>query len=158
VTTIARDGVTVDLPTGWEGRLYRRSDTQPPPGLRALPGEYLPLVLHAANFALPADAGDYGGGAVETMGRNDILVVLVEFEPGSAGRGIFTETRLPVLVPDEFDPNALQRTLPGQSGTQHFLHTAGRAFCLYVVLGSHALRGVLVREANRLVGGITIAP
>jgi hypothetical protein len=157
MTAIERDGVRVDLPAGWEGKLYRRSDTPAPPGLQAAAGEVEPLILHAANFALPGGGGDFGGGIVETMGRGAVLVVLFEYDPASAGRGLFAAAGLPPsLTADEFDPNALQRTLPGQSGTQRFFHTAERAFCLYVVLGSHALRGLLVKEANRLLRGITI--
>ena len=36
------------------------------------------VVLHAASFALPAERGDYGSGAVEVMGGSDVLVCLLE--------------------------------------------------------------------------------
>src|SRR5262245_46423562 len=115
MTAIQRDGVRVDLPAGWEGKLYRRSDTPAPPGLQAVAGEVEPLILHAANFALPADAGDFGSGIVETMGRGDVLVVLLEYEASAAGRGLFATGGLPFsLTAEEFNPNALQRTLAGQ--------------------------------------------
>ena len=44
------------------------------------------------------------------------------------------------LSPDDFSPGVLQRAIRGQAGVQRFFHEPGRAFCLYVVLGSFARR------------------
>jgi hypothetical protein len=52
------------------------------------------------------------------------------------------------VTPADFSPAQLQRTIPGQSGTQYFFSEGGRAFCLYVVLGSHARRAHLVRKVR----------
>jgi hypothetical protein len=52
----------------------------------------------------------------------------------------------------------LQRITPGQSGAQYFYNEAGRAFCLYVVLGSHDRRSQLVGEARRLLSGLGVRP
>ena len=60
------------------------------------------------------------------------------------------------LVADDFSPEALQRRLSGQAGAQRFFRIGERAFGLYVVLGSHRQAGLLVREVNRSLEGITI--
>jgi hypothetical protein len=43
-------------------------------------------------------------------------------------------------------------------GSQRFFATRGRAFCLYVVLGSWLQRASLVPRANELLSTIQIAP
>jgi hypothetical protein len=40
---------------------------------------------------------------------------------------------------------------------QYFFNDSGRAFCLYIVLGSHARRRRLVAAANQLVKSVAIA-
>ena len=50
----------------------------------------------------------------------------------------------------------MQRTLSGQSGRQIFFNESGRAFCLYVVLGSHRQREVLVPLANDVLASLAI--
>jgi hypothetical protein len=50
----------------------------------------------------------------------------------------------------------MQRALPGMAGAQHFFQEAGRAFCLYVVVGSWRTRAPLVRTADRVASSIRI--
>jgi hypothetical protein len=124
-------GVEVDVPQGWDGEIYRRADVPDhAAGAVALP------VVHLANFPLPGDQGDYGSGAVERMGPGNILVVLAEFEPEAVDTALFSATGIPTVRAEDFGPDRLQRTIPGQSGVQYFFNHQGRAFCLYVVLGS----------------------
>ena len=68
--------------------------------------------LHAANFALPTNLGDYGAGAVERMLDGDVLVVLLEFDPGSAGTALFSNEGLPALRPESFTPGPCPRPCP----------------------------------------------
>jgi hypothetical protein len=155
--TIAAHGLTAELPSGWDGEIYKR----PPEGFfpSLMPGGagVVHPVLHMANFALPPGRGDFGGGAVEQMGGGAIFISLFEHERSAASSALFAGGRLPWPVrPDEFDPNRMQRPLAGQSGGQWFFSVNGRAFCLYVVLGSHGRRSVLVREVNRLLTTIVI--
>jgi hypothetical protein len=148
MASIAMDGISVAVPPGWDARIYRRSVTA---------GEPTHPVLHGANFALPEVRGDYGSGAVETMSAADVLVALLEFAPGDAGSALFAHRGLPEsLDPAAFSTSSLQRALPGQAGMQLFLNQAGRAFCLYVVLGSSAALARLVAEAATVVGAITV--
>jgi hypothetical protein len=141
-------GLQVELPAAWDGRLYRRT---------AEAGEQTYPVLHAASFPLPAERGDYGSGAVDAMGRDDVFVALREFDRGSARTSLFAQRGVPTLHPGDFAPQALQRAIPGQSGCQRFFTANERPFCLYVVLGSHARRVPLTRKANDLVHQLAIA-
>ena len=50
----------------------------------------------------------------------------------------------------------LQRTLRGQAGVQRFFHEAGRAFCLYVVLGSFARRQEMVGAVNEVLASLAV--
>lgn len=146
MTRIQGHGLTLDLPPGWEARIYRR---QPEPGATTHP------IAHAATFALPEERGDFGSGAVDLMGPDDILVMLIEFPPDSVGTAAFPRRLAPLaLSAKEFDPAALQRILPGQSGLQRFFTLKQRAFCLYVVLGSHARRDSLVPRAQEMLKGL----
>lgn len=139
----------VDLPDGWEARAFsRREDGD---------GERTYSVLHVANFPLPAQVADYGGGAVERMGPTHVFLTLIEFGPESAGTALFRATQVPVLERGAFDPNLLHRGLPGQSATQHFFTIAGRPYCLYVVLGDHLFRFRAVPAVNAVLRGLRFA-
>jgi hypothetical protein len=116
-------------------------------------------VLHASTVPLPAlrERGDYGSGIVERLRRDDVFVGLLEFDPASAGRGLFEREGVPRLVPDAFGPRRLQRLIAGQAGAQRFFSRRGRAFCLYAVVGSFGRRALLVPRAAALVSGLEIA-
>jgi hypothetical protein len=161
-----RSGIAVTLPPGWEVALHRRE--QAPARVRgqalsdqllagAAPGATTHPVLHAGSFALPPDRGDYGSGAVDVMTATDVLVVLVEFHPDAASTALFATPGPPrALTSDAFGAQSLQRVIDGQSGCQRFFSAQGRAFCLYVVLGSHARRHLLVPVVNALLESLEI--
>ena len=159
MTPLSSDGVSVGLPSGWEGEIFNRA---PETGDRGLSTNHNPFgevarnVVHLANFALPAERGDFGSGAVEIMNSGALLVILFEHGPESVDMPLFARNGIPQLSPDEFDPMQMQRTLSGQSGRQIFFNEAGRAFCLYVVLGSHRQRQVLVPLVNEVLSTIKI--
>ena len=147
---LQRQGLSTDLPRGWDGRIYQRADQA---------GGTTQQILHAGNFALPVERGDYGSGAVEVMRGGDVFVALLEFDAEAAGTALFAREGFPSSVStSSFSPNRLQRALPGQGGCQFFFTSAGRAYCLYVVLGSYANRERLVAEVNRLLATITVTP
>jgi hypothetical protein len=141
-------GLRAELPHRWEGRLYLRPsderDDVPHP------------VLHLANFGLPPDRGDFGTGAVELMGVPHVFMSLFEYEPAEAGRPLFAARGLPRPKAHEFAPNALQRRLRGQAGWQRFFTESGRAFCLYVVLGSHQHARERLPEIHTALDGLRI--
>ncbi len=177
MTDLAAYGIGVELPRGWDGRIYRRS-VGPPVGQESrapasasgvessaetsiqavgLEGTANP-VAHLANFALPEGRGDYGSGAVERMRPSDVLVCILEFDPEAAATALFSRRGVPRFRVGDFSPSTMQRTIVGMSGAQAFFSEGGRAFCAYVVIGSHGARASLVPEVNRLLAGLTIEP
>jgi hypothetical protein len=150
MATLRAYGIEARLPDGWEARIFVRT----PVG-----GEVTHPVAHFATFALPPDVADFGGGAVTLMGVNDIFAVLFEYGTESLGRRLFDRRGMPrSLATTDFRPYLLRRGLGGQSGTQWFFTESGRPFTLYVVLGSHARRDVLVPRVNDLIGTLMISP
>jgi hypothetical protein len=140
---ISGHGIEVDLPNGWEGRIYRRPEGRP--------------ILHAASFALPADDGDFGGVAVAEMPSGGVFIALAEYDPDVLGTALFAPRGLPLpLRAADAHPRALQRLGRGRAGIQRFFTTRGRPFCLYVVIGSERLRAAGVDQANLVLGSLSI--
>lgn len=142
---LAGHGIEVDLPPGWDGRTYRRPDGDP--------------TLHAGNFPLPAEDGDFGSGALATMADDGVFVVLTEYDPAGAGTGLFARRGLPLpLRAPDLDSQALQRRIPGQFGIQRFFTEAERTWCLYVVVGSRPDPRTLLGLANEVLATLMISP
>lgn len=143
--------ISVDLPDNWEGSI----DGGGFPLLAS--GAQRPTVVHAATFPLPPGRGSFGSGATELMNSDDILIVLFEYGPQSVGTALFQERGIPrSLNGDDFNRDVLQHGITGQSGLQRFFSERGRAFCLYVVLGSHIDRSELVKRVNGVLSEVTI--
>jgi hypothetical protein len=163
-------GITIALPTGWEGRISRRDLPTVAPATGATAGRAMlgalgaagerPFpIAHLANFALPEDRGDFGSGAVELMGAGNLFVCLFEYGPESVGTALFAPQGMPRdLQPSQFNPRALQRIIPGQAGFQQFFTEGNRAFCLFVVLGALANAPTLVPSANSVLAATTFQP
>lgn len=148
--TLQAHGIAAALPNGFEGQIFQR---------QLGGGAVTRPVAQFATFPLPAQVGDFGGGAVDLMGPTDVFVVLFEYGPESLGRALFARQGMPrSLGPLDFRPYTLRRGLPGQSGTQWFFTEAGRPFTLYVVLGGHAQRQGLLPQVNELLQRIAIQP
>jgi hypothetical protein len=178
VGSISGYGITAALPPAWEGRIAKlppvaptaaasqaaqaaQADLAPTAGpstARATVEVTMPF-LHLANFPLPPRRGAFGTGAVELMTGTDVLVVLFEYSAASVGTALFAPPRMPrVLHPGAFSPHALQRILPGQGGYQAFFTESGRAFSLYVVLGSLARAATTLQTVNQVLDGLRIDP
>ena len=139
-------GIAVDVPAGWDARIYGCGD-----------GASCRAALHAATFPLPEKRGDFGSGAVEIMGRGDVLVVLLEYDRTRTEPPLFASQGVPAAIdPGTFSPSALQRALPNQAGAQAFFTAEGRAFCLYAVLGNSRDREGLAALANQVIGAIRV--
>lgn len=139
-------GLHLAAPAGWEVRLRRQTETH---GRQN-------VVVHAATVPLVPGRGDFGSGVVTTLGVDDLFVCLLEYDLAAAATALFAVQGIPRPAPIEFSPNAMQRTLPGQSGGQWFFTVAGRPWCLHVVLGSHARRVPGAVRVNALLDGLTI--
>jgi hypothetical protein len=147
MAVVRAHALTVEGPRGWDLHVYRRATDD---AATAYP------VMHAATFALPSNCGDFGVGAVERMSAEDVLVVLFEYEPGAAHTPLFRRTERPRPRVTDFYPQALQRTVPGQSGAQWFFTENDRAFSLYIVMGSHQRRARRIPEVHALLDGLTV--
>lgn len=142
-------GVSVELPPGWDGGIAEPTVLED--------GAVRRSVTHLASFPLPEQRGDYGGGAVQRMGWDDVLIVLLEFDPASTAQPLFRLHGLPrTLRPSDFGRDTLQRRVEGQGGCQIFFQEAGRAFCLYVVVGSYVDRTDLIPTVNDVLARVQI--
>lgn len=157
--TIAAHGIAVSPPQGWDGQIFRR-DTDPFPDPRAAQAQgststAVPPIAHVANFALPTQRGDFGGGAVELMGSGAVFISLLEHPVEEADTPLFAGRTVPwPFSPDDLSPDSLQRGIAGQAGLQRFFVVSGRPFCLYVVVGSYRLRAALVRQVNQVLASV----
>jgi hypothetical protein len=139
---IAGHGIEVDLPNGWEGRIYQRDGADPK--------------LHMANFPLPSDDGDFGSTAVATMNSGGVFIDLFEYQPDLANTPLFATSSVPFPVrPEDFQPNVGERPREGFVGLQRFFTWKGRPFCLYIVAGQSSVTG-LVDAANQVLGTVKI--
>jgi hypothetical protein len=165
---LAGHGLAIDLPPRWEGTIGRRPAD---PGAAAvdagarrmvaaaLPDEQLLPVAHLATFPLPADRGDFGSGAVDVMGTGDVFLALVEYGPECAGTALFApRPQLPRLRADQFGAARLQRVQKGQAGAQVFCTVAGRAFCVYAVVGAAGRAAALAPEVNAVLAATAVEP
>jgi hypothetical protein len=147
---LTHNGITAVLPSGFEGRIFRREP---------IAGATTWTVAHFATFALPLDTSDFGSGATNLMGPGDIFAVLFEYGPESVGRRLFERNGMPrALAAGDFRPYLLRRGIASQAGTQWFFTEGGRPFTLYAVIGSYTRRVLLVPRVNALLRGIEIAP
>jgi hypothetical protein len=163
---LAAQGVAIELPSGWDGRIYGRSrleiigSDEPPISALAAPADQRFARVHTANFALPTEDGDFGAAATSKMGRGGVFASLVEYQPGDGlvpGVGLFAEPGPPPsLGRRDFSPDALLRALPGQAGVQRFFTANGRPFCFYAVLGSYARADQLLGELNPVLASLRI--
>ena len=167
-------GIATELPPGWEGTIGRRPDpavdpasapsptaaaaatTTGPPATGA--DEQVLPTAHLASFPLPPDLGDFGSGAVELMTGTDAFVALVEYGPEAVDTPLFAAPFPRRLDARAFRRAALQRTLPGQVGTQVFCTEGGRALCVYVVLGRATDLAPLLVPVNATLAATEIAP
>ena len=143
-------GIELELPAGYEGRIFRRPEAA---------GAVSRPVLHVATFPLPAVVADFGAGAVTLMGPSDVFVVLFEYGPESLGTRLFARRGMPrALGPQDFRPFTLRRGIVGQSGTQWFFTEVDRPFTLYAALGRHADRARLAGRVNAVLERVLIHP
>jgi hypothetical protein len=148
--TISGHGISVTLPAGWEGRIWR-------PPSDGVPGATRNPALHAASVALPQVRGDFGGGVVERLDPAGVFVSLLEYDREATATPLFAALGLPTDVSGaRFQTSTLQRAVAGQSGAQWFFQVSGRAFCLYVVLGAHRDRWRLAAQAADVVQTVVV--
>lgn len=124
MSMLAAHGLRIELPRGWSGRVFKR----PAGG----------ATLHAGDFELPLDDGEFGDQSTAVMPPGATFLALTEYQPGAGlepGKGLFARRRIPtVLDPTSFSARGMAHPGPGQLGRQEFFTAAARPFCLYVVI------------------------
>jgi hypothetical protein len=90
------------------------------------------------------------------MQAGDVFVTLFEYDPASTEAPLFRHCGVPEVSAGDFDPAALQKPVAGGSAMQRFFQVAGRAFCLYVVVGSHIDRADSLPMVRSLLAGMEI--
>jgi hypothetical protein len=149
VTALEAHGLRVELPRGWSGRVFKR------PGGGA--------TLHAGDFQLPLDDGEFGDRSTALMPAGASFLALTEYRSGAGlepGRGLFAPRRVPrTLDPTGFSSRGLAHPHPGQAGMQHFFTSADRPFCLYVVVsGPRSTRRQQLAMLGHVLRSLRIHP
>jgi hypothetical protein len=158
VARIAAHGIAAEPPRGWDAVIYQR-----PPQVHGVVGRALgaapetPLpILHVANFALPGDRGDYGGGVVTGMRAGGVFAAVLQHHPAEVHEPLFAGRPPPwPLEPDHVHPDALPRRFTGGAGHQSFFVAAGRPYCLFVVIAGYPQRARLVPLVNGALATVT---
>ena len=141
MTTLEAHRLRIELPRGWSGRVFKRAGGG--------------ATLHAGDFELPLDDGEFGDQSTAVMPPGATFLALTEYLPGAGlepGRGLFAPRWVPrTLDPTSFSARGLAHPRPDQAGTQHFFTAAGRPLCLYVVIsGARTER----RRQLAVLGGV----
>jgi hypothetical protein len=141
-------GLRVELPRGWSGRVFGG-----PGGV---------ATLHAGDFQLPLQDGEFGDRSTGSMPEVATFLALTEYRPGAGlepGVGLFSARRIPLpLDPASFGTSRLAHPRPGQVGTQHFFTTSGRPFCMYAVIaGPRSRRRGQLLALDRVLRSVRIA-
>jgi hypothetical protein len=142
-------GLSIDVPPGWEGRIFRRAGGGP--------------VLHVATFALQDGDGDFGAAATGRMTAGDCFAALIEYDDRERirpGVGLFQAAGRPALPRlSDFAPNQLQVTRRGQRGWQRFFTEGGRPCCLYAVIQPGPLAPEpIVTQLDAVLRTLTLTP
>jgi hypothetical protein len=143
VSRFAAYGISLELPPGWEGRAFHHRDGEP--------------TVHVASFPLPAADGEFGTAATAGMSAEGVFVALTEYRvgPHDLEQGIFAASPPHAVDARLLSARTLLRPVGGQRGLQRFFSTAGRAFCLYVVVGARG--GSHLAAVNQLLRSLHVA-
>ncbi len=150
MTRLSSHGIAITVPPGWEGRIFV-PDLEPP-------AINLPI-LHLTDAVLTAERSSYGPELAARAGGTGILVALLEFDHTLADVGLYEPQGLDLpLTRARFHRRALQFPSQVQEGHQRFFSEGGRAFCLYVVLGTGPGVDRRLVEADRALGSLELRP
>jgi hypothetical protein len=144
---LSAHGISITLAPGWSGKVFSRAQ-----GV---------ATLHAGDFQLPLEDGEFGARSTARMPAVSTFIALTEYEPGSgleAGHGLFATRGIHLpLDPTRFSSTGLAHPRHGQLGMQHFFTDSGRPFCLYVVLaGPRAGRRRQLLALDRVLRSLRI--
>lgn len=141
MSVIARSGVSVTVPPGWEAEMFDYSDR---------------IVLHISDVPLLPGRADFGGQPLRRLRSNGIFVAILEYDSDEEKRGLFGRVGKPVFVPSDFAPNRLHHQVSGQTAAQKFFTVGGRTFCCYAVIAREAPSSADVARVNQAVRGLSV--
>lgn len=139
---LSAHGISLDLPQGWDGRIWSREGGGP--------------VVHAANIPLPPSDGDFATLATRFLPADGVVVCLIDYGTADAGTPLYASPAPARINPAELRPQTLLRRRPGQRGVQRFFTSSGRAMCLYVVVGSAAHAADLAAAVSDVLATLTV--
>jgi hypothetical protein len=142
VSTLAAYGISLELPSAWDGYAFRHEGGEP--------------TVHVASFRLPHSDGEFGSRATAAMPSDGLFLALTEYSVDGVrvDHGIFAGQPPRTLRGDQLSPHTLLRPVAGQRGTQRFFSSSDRAFCLYVVVGHDG--GRWLEAVNAVLSSIEI--
>lgn len=165
-------GMSVDLPAGWTGRIFRAADPEEDDG-RA--------TMHVGNWAMPTDDATFGSSIIKAMSTtNQIFMSIAEYTPDvllpntaspvpddpeavditDVGGVAFANPGVPILKVPDFDPDTVHGTtsLTGATAVQVPFLVAGRPFVLYAVIADAALLSSSLDAANSVLATLLVSP
>jgi hypothetical protein len=140
-------GLTIEVGRGWEARMW--TPDLPPPAINR-------PVIRLANFPLPLTKDTYAAEVAEGLHPGHVVASLVEFEPSSAGTGLYAHEGVPRLRAADLDPRAVQGGGAGRTGVQRFFSANGRAFSLYVLARDGAGVPAALRQLEEAIRTLTV--
>jgi hypothetical protein len=150
MTVLAGHGLSIGLPSGWEGRIF----------VSDLPAPAVNLpVMHATDLALTSERSTFAPEIAARAGGTGTLVTLAEFESRLANVGLYEPTTLGLPIRrQDLHANALQVPAPELEGHQRFCSLGERAFALYVVVGTGPGFGDRLHRVNEILGTLEVQP
>ena len=145
-------GVSLDLPSGWIGRIYDANRGTAPPIADLQVGSF----GAASSLDLLKDADDVGTQAAEAMGPSDILILIWE-TLGSGGFDYVELTGSPQIGPQDLG-TALEGFPSTHAVGRLFFSTQGRMFDLMVEFGTLSPDSAELDRANRVLRSLRIEP
>jgi hypothetical protein len=142
VAGLSRYGLTITLPSGWQGRIYKRRQGLP--------------VFHAGNFRLPFGDDDGGTKAIKTMGKSSVLIVLLESE--GTGGAHFRRLSAPPQVRRNDFLAMFEGVPPSHAFARVLFTTRRRYFQVWVQFGIRPAPAGLLRQANHVLATLRIGP
>jgi hypothetical protein len=172
MATIQGYGLSVDVPDGWEGRVFREADPEEDDGRPT---------MHVGNFAMPTDDATYGSSIIKSMtSGGQMYMVLAEYTPDcllpntgatvpddpatvditQVGAVAFGNPGVPVLQVPDFFRDVVHGTtsLPNATAVQIPFTTAGRLFVLYAVVGDDSGLSTAVASLNDVLATLLVSP
>lgn len=125
--TLEGFGLSIELPDGWNGRIYTETEGPDAPNCS---------ILQAATVSIPSYDDCILTAARQLFGSNDASVMLFETPGGRPGFDtLYPVTTLLALGPSHYMP-VWQGITPGQATFVRRLRLNGRYFQLQAVFGS----------------------